>query len=491
MTYPKTHETADAGVHRNIALRRGAVVMGWLLLGAFALICATIGRVGDNVRLFQVAYIGAFVGYLALVWFVATEDRRSHAVSKKSGPLSSSLAKGGSRGVVRLPGNLPQPLLPKEGSEARLRVFGNGASGGWWWLWLVGCVVVRLPMIGMEPSDDAYRYVWEGRIQLVGFNPYVYAPNDPLLSELRTDDWSRINHPDYPAIYAPAAQGQFALAAALYPSIYCIKALHVLWDILTVVVIASVLRRRGRSPHLAIMYGLCPLTLTAFAMDGHLDSLMFLAVALTTWAITTKRMAVAGALLGLAMSTKLIPIVLLPWFVVRHPRAALLAVFVLACTYMPYLAAGPELFQGFGRFSGVEFFSLLGTLRLTNYDTMVARMAVGGLLVMICFVLARRRADFLSFAAGAVSTLILLMPVMHYWYVGFALLFLPFALRARWLVMSFCLVAYFEAARHQELTGAWTMPLWTANLVWGAFLLTWLVEWGVSRKAVSTGDAGA
>ncbi len=438
MIHSTTNESTDAGGHRSVAFRRGAVVVGWSLLGAFALIAATIGRIGENVRLFEVAYAGAFLGYLALVWVVVSGDRRS--------------------------------------------------SGGRWWLWLIGCVVIRLPLLGMEPSDDAYRYVWEGRVQLAGFNPYAHAPDDPLLSDLRNEDWSRINHPDYPAIYPPVTQAEFALAAALRPSIFFVKALHVLWDILAVVVVASVLRRRGRSPHLAIVYGLCPLTLTAFAIDGHLDSLMLLTVALTTWAIATKRIAMAAVMLGLAMGSKLIPIVLLPWFVLRHFRAAMLAMFVFACTFMPYLAAGPELFESFGRFSGVEFFSLLGTFGVTHYETMVVRVVVGGLVVLISFTLARWREDFPSFAASAVAALILFMPVMHYWYIGFVLLFLPFGIRARWLVMSFFLVVYFEATRHQELTGDWTMPLWANKLVWGAFLLTWLVEWWVSRRASYRGN---
>ena len=34
-------------------------------------------------------------------------------------------------------------------------------------------------------SSDAYRYVWDGRVQAAGINPYRYIPADPQLSFLR------------------------------------------------------------------------------------------------------------------------------------------------------------------------------------------------------------------------------------------------------------------------------------------------------------------
>ncbi|MFD0327746.1 hypothetical protein ACFQZC_04655 [Streptacidiphilus monticola] len=34
-------------------------------------------------------------------------------------------------------------------------------------------------------SDDAYRYVWDGRVQAAAVSPYRYAPDDPALARLR------------------------------------------------------------------------------------------------------------------------------------------------------------------------------------------------------------------------------------------------------------------------------------------------------------------
>ena len=46
---------------------------------------------------------------------------------------------------------------------------------------------VQLPGLFSYPvtSDDAYRYVWDGRVQLAGIDPYHYVPLDPALAGLR------------------------------------------------------------------------------------------------------------------------------------------------------------------------------------------------------------------------------------------------------------------------------------------------------------------
>ncbi len=51
----------------------------------------------------------------------------------------------------------------------------------------VVALVVQLPGLLTAPrsSTDAYRYVWDGRVQLSGTSPYRYAPLDDRLADLR------------------------------------------------------------------------------------------------------------------------------------------------------------------------------------------------------------------------------------------------------------------------------------------------------------------
>jgi hypothetical protein len=450
-TNPPTTETptrmdrpsASPGPDRCLA------IFGWALIVLFATHAAWQGRIGADVGAFQLAYVLGFAGYLALIRVV-----RRGASSRK--------------------------------------------IGSWRW-WFVGCVAVRLILLGTTPSDDIYRYVWEGRAQLAGANPYVTAPNDPQLAPLRDDDWTTINHPDYPAIYGPVAEMQFRALAAIDPAPALFKWAHVLADVFVILVLSATLRRLGRPPHTAIIYGLCPLVLTAFAIEGHIDSVMLLFVACATWAQVARRPLFSAAMLGLAVATKLIAIVWIPWFLLRSPAksvsgshpdspdpptttntdwgSTIVFTVVLSLCYLPYLSAGTKLLSSFLRFSATgEFFSLPGTLHLTAYDTIMARGTVALLLVILVGVQARRSPTFPAFGLIATGVLLMLMPVVHYWYLAWVLVWAPLCLRWRWIVASLGMVLYFEAHRVQETTGAWAMPAYVPVAFWSAFLLTWVGE---------------
>jgi hypothetical protein len=150
---------------------------------------------------------------------------------------------------------------------------------------------------------------------------------------------------------------------------------------------------------------------------------------------------------------------------------------VLSLCYLPYLSAGTKLFSSLLRFSATgEFFSLLGTLHLTSYDTTLARGTVALLLVILVGVQARRSQTFPAFGLFATGTLLMLMPVVHYWYLAWVLMWAPLCLRWRWIVASLGMVLYFEANRAQETTGVWLMPGYVPVAFWSTFLVTWAFE---------------
>ena len=77
---------------------------------------------------------------------------------------------------------------------------------------------MRLALLFVEPylSTDIYRYIWDGRVQAAGINPYRYVPNAPELAQLRDAAiFPLINRASYaPTIYPPAAQAIFLAAYA-------------------------------------------------------------------------------------------------------------------------------------------------------------------------------------------------------------------------------------------------------------------------------------
>ena len=410
-----------------------AIRSGWGLLFAFAVLTAATGGISFAPRLFQAGYLIGFAGYFLIVL----------ALTRSESDVS---------------------------------------FGSWRW-WLLGAVVLRIIPLATLPSDDAYRYVWEGRVQQAGHSPYVVPPDDPGLIELRDEDWARIGHPHFPAIYPPLAQLEFRLAVAIHPSIYTIKVLHVLWDVLAVALLGLLLRARGRPPHLAAVYALCPLVLTAFAVEGHVDSAMLLLAVAAIWALETKRLGLAGAALGSAIAAKTMVVVLLPWFVLRAWRAAAVAVIVVGLWYLPFGTTGLEGLANLRRFGEMsEFFSFLGSLKVLDLDTFAGRMiAVATCAVAVAFASIRCR-DVARCAALSLGAVILTLPVVHFWYLTWALVFVPLAFRWTWPVAAAACVLYFEASVRVAHTGEWLMPAWTSVVVWLVFLAAWLVT-GIPRQA--------
>ena len=45
--------------------------------------------------------------------------------------------------------------------------------------------LIFLPM-GILTSNDAERYLWDGAVLVSGFDPYITAPNDTVVAELRS-----------------------------------------------------------------------------------------------------------------------------------------------------------------------------------------------------------------------------------------------------------------------------------------------------------------
>ena len=93
---------------------------------------------------------------------------------------------------------------------------------------LAVAALMRLVVLLAPPylSDDINRYVWDGRVQGAGINPYRYIPADPHLATLRDETiFPRINRADYaPTIYPPVAEYIFFLGTRLSQSLTAMKA---------------------------------------------------------------------------------------------------------------------------------------------------------------------------------------------------------------------------------------------------------------------------
>jgi alpha-1,6-mannosyltransferase len=213
------------------------------------------------------------------------------------------------------------------------------------WLVLAGAVAMRVMTLAAPPllSTDLYRYVWDGRVQLAGINPYRYLPVASELEFLRDDAvYPGINRADYAhTIYPPAAQEIFALAAVAMPGVFGMKLMMALFDALAIGALAWLLQMAGRDRSELLIYAWMPLPVWEFAGNAHVDAAAAGLLALALLVSMRGRVVWTGIVLAVATLTKFLPAVVLPAFW-RPPDWRLPVAFAatLALLYLPYATIG-------------------------------------------------------------------------------------------------------------------------------------------------------
>jgi hypothetical protein len=207
---------------------------------------------------------------------------------------------------------------------------------------LVLAAVWHIEFLRQPPGadDDIHRYVWDGRLQRLGYNPYLVVPSDPAVSRLHTPETRNLNNPYLPSPYPAGAQLLFRGVTAIHESTLALKIAFAVCELAIVLILLDLLRRKRRA-HLVLAFAWNPLLAIEVAGSGHIDIVVALLLLVSAAALVRRWRAAAAVTLGLAIAVKFLPIVLLPlyWKRVRI-RDAALAVAVVALLYVPFLNRG-------------------------------------------------------------------------------------------------------------------------------------------------------
>ncbi len=221
---------------------------------------------------------------------------------------------------------------------------------------------LRLPA---GADDDIHRYVWDGRLQRLGYNPYLVVPSDPAVEGLHTPETRNLNNPNLPSPYPAGAQLFFRAVTAIQEDTFAFKVAFVICEFAIFFVLLDVLRCTGRGEHLVLAFAWNPLLAIEVAGSGHIDIVGALLLVVSAAALVRRWRAIAAVALGLAIAVKFLPAVLLPlyWKRVRI-RDAVLGAAVVAVLYLPFLGRGSIPIGSLGtyvqtfRFNGPVFAAL-------------------------------------------------------------------------------------------------------------------------------------
>src|SRR5437660_3826665 len=340
-------------------------------------------------------------------------------------------------------------------------------------LGLVLAAVWHIEFLGLPPGadDDIHRYVWDGRLQRLGYNPYIVVPSDPALAGLHTPETRTLNNPDLPSPYPAGAQLFFRAVTAIQESTFALKVAFVVCEFAIVFVLLDILRCTRQAAHLVLAFAWNPLLAIEVAGSGHIDIVGALLLLVSAAALVRRWRSTAAVALGLAVAVKFLPVVLLPlyWKRVRI-RDTVLAAGIVGLLYVPFLNHGRVPIGSLGTY--VQTFRFNGPV-FAVLDRVASPQLLAGLAVLVGLVTAtwlRSAAPEWSpdLFAWPMAASLLCAPVVFPWYL---LWLLPFLTSASTLLIILWTVSIFPTyvMWHLRTLGRpWgSLPSWVMLLEYG------------------------
>jgi alpha-1,6-mannosyltransferase len=368
------------------------------------------------------------------------------------------------------------------------------------WIILACAVLMRCVLLATPPSlsTDIYRYVWDGRVQAAGINPYRYVPAAPELAALRDEDiYPHINRPaGATTIYPPVAEAVFFLVNLTGAGLAGMKVVMTAFEGLAIVVLLYLLPRAGLPRERVLIYAWNPVAVWEIAGNSHVDAVAIGFMALALLARAHRRPALIGIALAAATLVKLLPVCLFPALWQRWDwRMPLAFIATVVLAYLPYLGAGERVvgyLPGYvaeeGMDSGTAYYPLFLLSRVTMLPPWAgAAYILAGLVVLavlaLRIMLRERPLGAETAPAAAIATyrdclvlstaVVVLLNLNHPWYFLWLLMFACFVPSAAVLclsIASFLLyLAYYDPGRVAQ------------GLMYGAFWVLLLIELRRSR----------
>lgn len=363
--------------------------------------------------------------------------------------------------------------------------------------WTVRSLIIiglaaRIALLPSAPlyEDDYVRYLWDGGVTAAGLNPYARTPasvlneihplfpaqpgtarplsSDATLGEQSGDILKRVTYPSVTTIYPPIAQLGFAAAHVISPwSLLAWKAVGLIAEMVTLVLLIGGLRAAGRAPAWAMLYWLCPLVIKDFANGAHMDVLLMPVLAATIWAMLASRLRAAALLIGVAAALKLWPLLLVPGLIALAPHRRDRIVLAILSTVSAGALLAPQLLALDPASSGLSAYAetwvrnslafpalqaIVSTLGIGGEPALLTRGLVAAIVVGLAVYWARRptRAqpiETITLWRNTTLALLMLSPTGYSWYATWLVPFLVFAPeRSAMLLVSFVGAYYLRFA---------------------------------------------
>ncbi|MEW6653210.1 MAG: hypothetical protein AB1394_07045 [Bacteroidota bacterium] len=338
-------------------------------------------------------------------------------------------------------------------------------------------IVVRLLFLFTEPigSDDVYRYMWDGKAQDAGVNPYLYKPVDKELNYLHSEILpSKMNFQEMKTIYFPLSQWLFYIGYKISgESVWAYKFLLLISEIFTLLLLYKILAKLKIAKKYLLLYALAPLPIIQFAFDAHLDGFgLPLLLAFIYFYLDDKKI-LSAIFLGLSFSIKPVGVLILPILFLREKRITYKVLMVtvpfisFGVQFLPYIFTSNP-FEAFLIYTRNWFYNglIFNLLNSIIHNNQTARLWCSILLVISLVPVYFSKKDFLDKTYFAVLLLLIFSPVVHPWYIAWLLVLSVIAQKMSGI--------YFAAAAALTSLTVWNYQI---NGVWKDYLHVQIIEY--------------
>ncbi|MBA2406501.1 MAG: hypothetical protein H0V65_00690 [Chitinophagales bacterium] len=241
---------------------------------------------------------------------------------------------------------------------------------------LIAALLFRLIFLFSIPSlsDDYFRFIWDGTIWINGENPFAVIPSVRILNGADHNSYlmklyEGMNSPNYFTVYPPVCQFIFALAVKLYPanllgSVVVLRLMCIAAEAGTIYLLIKILSHLNLSKRNVLLYALNPLVIIELSGNIHFEAVMifFMVLAVHLLIQSEKKLKSATQELNyskkilqpefiysaiafaLAIASKLIPLIFLPFLIRRLKwRRSIIYFSIVAITlfilFLPFLNA--------------------------------------------------------------------------------------------------------------------------------------------------------
>jgi alpha-1,6-mannosyltransferase len=296
--------------------------------------------------------------------------------------------------------------------------------------------LIKIFFISVEPigSDDYYRYLWDGKVQANGINPYIYAPDDhtliPLHSELLPE---KVSYPKIRTIYFPVSQFLFTLAyIASGENATGLKIILLFAELLLLISLYYLFKRFSIELKYILVYAVLPLVFFQFFIDAHVDltgaALMIASVTLYFY----DKKFLSYILLGLSISVKPTGLLLIPFLfqneqkVLNKLKLVFIPIFVFILTFLPYVFTATP-YESIINFTAKWTFNgmIYNILDIFLSNNLTIRLICGILFLIVFIFLFLSKISSLKKIYLSLFLLMIFSPVVHPWYLIWFAVLLP------------------------------------------------------------------